>query len=65
MRVIRASHLGMCFGVRDAVALAFAQADAGKLDYYRSLGIKRVVVDLPPAPAGVVLPLLDDYAKLL
>ena len=26
MRVIRAEHLGMCFGVRDAIALALAQA---------------------------------------
>jgi 4-hydroxy-3-methylbut-2-enyl diphosphate reductase len=31
MRVIRAAHLGMCFGVRDAVALALAHADAGPL----------------------------------
>ena len=23
MRVLRAEHLGMCFGVRDAIALAF------------------------------------------
>lgn len=26
MRIIRAEHLGMCFGVRDAIALAFQQA---------------------------------------
>jgi 4-hydroxy-3-methylbut-2-enyl diphosphate reductase len=31
MRVLRATHLGMCFGVRDAVALAFQQAEAGPL----------------------------------
>jgi 4-hydroxy-3-methylbut-2-enyl diphosphate reductase len=31
MRIIRAAHLGMCFGVRDAVALALDQADAGPL----------------------------------
>lgn len=31
MRIIRATHLGMCFGVRDAIALALAQADAGPL----------------------------------
>jgi len=29
MNVIRAGHLGMCFGVRDAIALALGQADAG------------------------------------
>jgi 4-hydroxy-3-methylbut-2-enyl diphosphate reductase len=31
MTIIRASHLGMCFGVRDAIALALEQADAGPL----------------------------------
>src|SRR3954464_5228791 len=31
MRIIRATHLGMCFGVRDAIALALAHADAGPL----------------------------------
>ena len=27
MKIIRAEHLGMCFGVRDAIALAFRQAE--------------------------------------
>jgi 4-hydroxy-3-methylbut-2-enyl diphosphate reductase len=31
MKIIRAAHLGMCFGVRDAIALALEQADAGPL----------------------------------
>src|SRR3954470_21434262 len=31
MRILRAAHLGMCFGVRDAIALAHAHADAGPL----------------------------------
>jgi 4-hydroxy-3-methylbut-2-enyl diphosphate reductase len=31
MQILRATHLGMCFGVRDAVALALDQADAGPL----------------------------------
>lgn len=31
MKIIRAEHLGMCFGVRDAVALALKQAEAGPL----------------------------------
>ena len=31
MRIIRATHLGMCFGVRDAVALAFEHAEAAPL----------------------------------
>jgi 4-hydroxy-3-methylbut-2-enyl diphosphate reductase len=31
MTIIRASHLGMCFGVRDAIDLAFEHADAAPL----------------------------------
>jgi 4-hydroxy-3-methylbut-2-en-1-yl diphosphate reductase len=31
MKILRATHLGMCFGVRDAIALALAEADAGPL----------------------------------
>src|SRR5215510_2034918 len=31
MRIIRATHLGMCFGVRDAITLALASAEAGPL----------------------------------
>ena len=31
MRIVKAAHLGMCFGVRDAIALALARADAGPL----------------------------------
>jgi 4-hydroxy-3-methylbut-2-en-1-yl diphosphate reductase len=31
MRILRAARLGMCFGVRDAIALAFEHADAGPL----------------------------------
>jgi 4-hydroxy-3-methylbut-2-en-1-yl diphosphate reductase len=31
MHIIRAKHLGMCFGVRDAIALAFEQAETRPL----------------------------------
>jgi 4-hydroxy-3-methylbut-2-enyl diphosphate reductase len=31
MEILRATHLGMCFGVRDAIALALEHADAGPL----------------------------------
>ncbi len=31
LRIVRAAHLGMCFGVRDAIALAIEHADAGPL----------------------------------
>ena len=27
MKILRASHLGMCFGVRDAIDLALAQTE--------------------------------------
>ena len=31
LKIIRAEHLGMCFGVRDAIALALEQAEAAPL----------------------------------
>lgn len=31
MRILRATHLGMCFGVRDAISLALEHAEAGPL----------------------------------
>lgn len=31
MKIIRAEHLGMCFGVRDAIALAITEAERGPL----------------------------------
>ena len=31
MRILRAARLGMCFGVRDAIALALEHADAAPL----------------------------------
>jgi 4-hydroxy-3-methylbut-2-enyl diphosphate reductase len=31
LRILRATHLGMCFGVRDAITLALEHADAGPL----------------------------------
>jgi probable F420-dependent oxidoreductase len=42
-----------------------AEGDPGKLDHYRSLGIRRTILNLPSAPADVVLPLLDHYMALL
>ena len=47
------------------VVIFAALADPAKIDYYRSLGIRRTVLNLPPAKADTVLPLLDQYAKLL
>ena len=31
MRVLRAEHLGMCFGVRDAIALALTHGESAPL----------------------------------
>jgi len=31
MKIIRAEHLGMCFGVRDAIALALKQSEYGRI----------------------------------
>ncbi|MBG0828674.1 TIGR03619 family F420-dependent LLM class oxidoreductase [Planomonospora sp. ID67723] len=36
-----------------------------KLGYYAELGIEEVVLSLPSAPAGQVLPVLDDYARFV
>jgi probable F420-dependent oxidoreductase len=42
-----------------------ARPDAGNLDHYREIGVARTSLALPAAPADVVLPLLDEWAKLL
>jgi hypothetical protein len=39
--------------------------DADRLARYRDLGIVRVVVGLPSAPAAEILPLLDRWAELV
>ncbi|MGH0037359.1 MAG: LLM class F420-dependent oxidoreductase [Myxococcota bacterium] len=39
--------------------------DAGKLDYYRELGVTEAVLRLPSAPREDVMPVLDEYARFL
>jgi probable F420-dependent oxidoreductase len=39
--------------------------DAGKLDYYASIGVTEAVLRLPSAPRDEVMPVLDAYAALL
>ncbi len=39
--------------------------EAGKLDYYRELGVTECVLRLPSAPRERVLPVLDDYMRWL
>jgi probable F420-dependent oxidoreductase len=38
--------------------------DAGKLEYYESIGVTEVVLRLPSGGADRVLPMLDEYAPL-
>ena len=45
MRILRAHHLGMCFGVRDAIALALEHADAGPLTILGDLVHNPTVLD--------------------
>src|SRR6185436_15037412 len=45
VHVIRAEHLGMCFGVRDAIALAFDRADAAPLTVLGDLVHNAEVLD--------------------
>jgi 4-hydroxy-3-methylbut-2-enyl diphosphate reductase len=45
MKVIRAEHLGMCFGVRDAITLAVRHADAGPLTILGDLVHNDAVLD--------------------
>jgi 4-hydroxy-3-methylbut-2-enyl diphosphate reductase len=44
MRIIRAEHLGMCFGVRDAIALALEQAQARPITVLGDLVHNEVVL---------------------
>jgi probable F420-dependent oxidoreductase len=39
--------------------------DAGKLDYYQSIGIDEIVLRLPSGDRDRVLPKLDEYAELV
>jgi probable F420-dependent oxidoreductase len=39
--------------------------DAGKLEYYESIGVTEVVLRLPSGNADRVLPILDEYAPLV
>jgi 4-hydroxy-3-methylbut-2-enyl diphosphate reductase len=44
MRIIRAEHLGMCFGVRDAIALALEQSKAAPLTVLGDLVHNEIVL---------------------
>ena len=62
MSVIRAAHLGMCFGVRDAITLALDSAEAGPLTILGDLVHNPTVLStltamFNPLPAIALLPL--------
>ncbi len=44
MKIIRAEHLGMCFGVRDAIALAMKETDSAPLTILGDLVHNETVV---------------------
>jgi 4-hydroxy-3-methylbut-2-enyl diphosphate reductase len=64
LHILRAAHLGMCFGVRDAIALAIEHADAGPLTILGDLVHNPTVLEVLDAkgiavardPAEVVTP---------
>jgi 4-hydroxy-3-methylbut-2-enyl diphosphate reductase len=62
MQILRAAHLGMCFGVRDAIALALDQADAGPLTILGDLVHNPSVLDALDAKGIVVARDLDQVA---
>jgi probable F420-dependent oxidoreductase len=39
--------------------------DAGKLEHFAQLGIDEVVLGTPSGPRDVILPVLDDYARVI
>ena len=62
MNIIRAGHLGMCFGVRDAIALALEHAEAAAADHSRRPGAQP---GGPGGPAGQrASPSRDDAAQV-
>ena len=61
MRIIRATHLGMCFGVRDAIALALASAEAGPLTILGDLVHNPTVLG---ALAARGIAVADDVARV-
>ena len=42
-----------------------AKPDSSSFEHWRTLGISRVILELPPASADVVIPILDEYRPLI
>jgi alkanesulfonate monooxygenase SsuD/methylene tetrahydromethanopterin reductase-like flavin-dependent oxidoreductase (luciferase family) len=62
-------HAAMEAAGRDPAELTIipfgVMADRGKIDYYAGIGFDEVVFRIPPAPADVVLPRLDELAAFV
>src|ERR1051326_579624 len=54
VKVIRAAHLGMCFGVRDAIALALEHAEAAPLTILGDLVDNPTILN-PLASKGIAI----------
>lgn len=50
---------------RIPVGVFAAPPNASVLENYRNIGVDRAVLGIPPAPADVVLPILDAHKKLI
>ncbi len=68
-RALPQLHASMESAGRDPAELTIipfgVMADAGKLDYYAGIGFEEVVFRVPPAPADVVLPIMDRLATFV
>ena len=62
MRIVRAAHLGMCFGVRDAVTLALEYAEAGPLTILGDLVHNPTVLSALEARGIAVAPDIGQVA---
>jgi probable F420-dependent oxidoreductase len=61
----RAARAGRDMKTISVSVFGMADADEAKLDAYREAGFTRVLLRLPPEGRDVVLPLLDQWAKLV
>jgi probable F420-dependent oxidoreductase len=61
----RAAKAGRDMKTISVSVFGMATADEAKLDAYREAGFTRVLLRLPPEGREVVLPLIDQWAKLI
>jgi alkanesulfonate monooxygenase SsuD/methylene tetrahydromethanopterin reductase-like flavin-dependent oxidoreductase (luciferase family) len=61
----RAAKAGRDMKTISVSVFGMATADEAKLDAYREAGFARVLLRLPPEGREVVLPLIDQWAKLI